>query len=88
NFDTDLPVGSDDTEARFVVSNREQIPPGEIEKHLVALLKSWTRSPSTLRQTIPDAEWIAGLASYLQELADLRISHVRFWLDSNLERFQ
>ncbi|KAH9046371.1 hypothetical protein EDB83DRAFT_2295029 [Lactarius deliciosus] len=88
NFDTDLLVESDDTEARFVVSNREQIPPGEIEKHLVALLESWTRSPSTPRQSIPDSEWIAGLASYLQELADLRINHVRLWLDSNLERFQ
>ncbi|KAH9014402.1 hypothetical protein EDB85DRAFT_2295948 [Lactarius pseudohatsudake] len=73
---------------RFVVSNREQIPTGEIEKHLVALLESWTRSPSIPRQSIPDAEWIAGLASYLQELADLRINHVRLWLDSNLERFQ
>ncbi|KAH9056526.1 hypothetical protein EDB87DRAFT_1636600 [Lactarius vividus] len=88
NFDTDLPVESDDTEARFVVSNREQIPPAEIEKHLAALLESWTRSPSTPRQSIPDAEWIARLASYLQELADLRINHVRLWLDSNLERFQ
>ncbi|KAI9434837.1 hypothetical protein H4582DRAFT_1855657 [Lactarius indigo] len=88
NFDTDLPVESDDTEARFVVSNREQILPGEIEKHLLALLESWTRGPITPRQSISDAEWIAALASYLQELADLRINHVRLWLDSNLEKFQ
>ena len=77
---------SPDTEARFVVSNREQIPPAEVERHLAALLEHWT--PSTPRQTIPDADWIAELASYLQGLADLRISHVRLWLDLNLERFQ
>ncbi|KAH9164611.1 hypothetical protein EDB89DRAFT_2247116 [Lactarius sanguifluus] len=86
NFDTDLIVESDDTAARFVVANREQISPAEIERHLAALLESW--SPNTPRQSIPDAEWIVGLASYLQELADLRINHVRLWLDLNLEKFQ
>ncbi|KAI9453845.1 hypothetical protein BJY52DRAFT_1225384 [Lactarius psammicola] len=86
NFDTDLTVESNDTEARFVVSNREQTPPAEIERHLATLLESW--SPSTPRQSIPDAEWTAGLASYLQGLADLRIDHVGLWLDLNLERFQ
>jgi hypothetical protein len=86
NFDTDLIVECEDTVARFVVSNREQIPPAEIEAHLVPLLESW--SPSPPRQSIPDAEWIADLASYLRGLADLRINHVRLWLDLNLERFQ
>jgi hypothetical protein len=79
-------VESDDTEVRFVVSNRDQVPPAEIERHLVALLEDWTLS--TPRQSIPDAEWIGGLASYLQGLADSRIDHVRLWLDLNLERFQ
>ncbi|KAI9453843.1 hypothetical protein BJY52DRAFT_1418099 [Lactarius psammicola] len=85
NFDTDLTVESDDTEARFAVSDREQIPPVEVERYLAALLEPW--SPSTPRQTISDAEWIAGLASYLQGLVDLRINHVRLWVDMNLERF-
>ena len=76
----------DDTPVRFVVSNRDEIPLAEIERHLVALLESW--SPGTPRQSIPDSEWIADLASYLQELTDLRINHVRLWLDLNLERFQ
>ena len=52
----------------------------------MSLFESW--SPSSPRQSIPDAEWIADLASYLQKLADLRINHVRLWLDLNLERFQ
>ncbi|KAH8986525.1 hypothetical protein EDB86DRAFT_2809505 [Lactarius hatsudake] len=85
NFDTDLAVESDDSAARFAVSDREQISPAEVERYLTALLESW--SPSTPRQSIPDVEWIAGLTSYLQELVDRRINHVRFWVDSNLERF-
>jgi hypothetical protein len=78
-------VEGDDTEARFAVSHREQIPPAEVESHLAALLEHWT--PSTPRQSMSDAEWVAGLASYLQGLVDLRISHVRLWVDVNLERF-
>ncbi len=76
---------SDDTAARFAVSGREQIPLTEIERHLAVLLESW--SPSTPRQSILDTEWIAGLVSYLQGLVDLRINHVRLWVDMNLERF-
>ena len=76
---------SSDTQARFAVSDHEQMSPAEIERHLVALLERW--SPSTSRQSIPDAEWIAGLSLYLQGLVDLRINHVRLWVDSNLERF-
>jgi hypothetical protein len=86
NFDTDLIVESDDTAARFAVSDRGQIPPAEVERHLVTLLEHWR--PSTPRQSIPDAEWIAGLSSYLQGLVDLRVNHVRLWMDLNLKRFQ
>ena len=76
---------SADTPARFAVSDRKQILQTEVERHLVVLLEQW--SPSTPRQSIPDPEWIAGLSSYLQRLVDLRIDHVRFWVDSNLGRF-
>lgn len=76
----------DDTELRFAVSDHEQISPAEIERHLMILLESW--SPNTPRQSIPDADWIVGLVSYLQGLADLRIDHVQLWLDLNLDKFQ
>ena len=75
----------DDTEARFAISLHEQIPPTEVERNLAALLNHW--SPSTPRQSMPDADWIAGLASFLQGLAVLRINHARRWVDVNLERF-
>ena len=37
---------------------------------------------------MPDSEWIDRFVSLLHGLIDLRIRHVRLWLDSNLERFQ
>ena len=37
---------------------------------------------------MPDSEWIESFVSFLHGLIDLRVRHVRYWLDSNLERFQ
>jgi hypothetical protein len=85
NFDTDLIVECDDTASRFAVSDHEQVPPAEVERHLLALLEHWR--PRAPRQSIPDAEWIAGFTAYLQGLVNLRVNHVRLWLDSNIERF-
>jgi len=86
NLDTDLEVEGDDTDARFAISGREQITPVDVERHLSALLEFWNQS--TPRQSIPDPEWIERFVSLLQGLIDLRVSHVRLWLDSNLDRFQ
>ncbi|KAI9453856.1 hypothetical protein BJY52DRAFT_1189313 [Lactarius psammicola] len=86
NFDTDLAVECDDTTARFAISDREQLPPNEIEMYHSALLES--RKSGMPRQFIPDSEWIGELASHLNGLIDLRVNHVQHWLDSNLERFQ
>jgi hypothetical protein len=40
------------------------------------------------RQFIPDSDWVAELVSYLKGLVDLRVNHVRSWLDCNLGRFK
>jgi len=72
--------------ARFAISEGEPIPPENIEMYLMALLESW--SPRTPRQLLPDSEWAAELVKYLNGLVDLRVSHVRFWLDCNLTRFE
>jgi hypothetical protein len=37
---------------------------------------------------MPDRDWTENLASYISGLIDLRVNHVRLWLDSNLGRFQ
>ena len=79
----------DDTPTRFVISDREKLPPDEIEKCHFALLSSHISGPfGTRRQFIPDTEWIEELALYLSGLIDLRVGHIQYWLDSNLERFQ
>jgi hypothetical protein len=59
---------------------------GDVDSCLTALRASW--NPSTKRQFMPDPDWITSLASYINGLIDLRVSHVQRWLDSNLERFQ
>lgn len=51
-----------------------------------ALLES--RDPGTPRQSMPDSEWIGGLASHLNRLIDLRVNHVKLWLGSNIKRFK
>ncbi|KAH8979281.1 hypothetical protein EDB92DRAFT_1980226 [Lactarius akahatsu] len=86
NFDSDLKVECDDTGARFAISDRELPPPEKIEMCLAALREA--QSPGTPRQFISDPEWVGELASYLSGLIDLRVNHVRLWLDSNLGRFQ
>lgn len=86
NIDTDLAVEFDDTPARFAISDREQLPPDEIEKYHFTLLDS--HISGTPRQFMPDTEWIGELASHLDGLIDLRVGHVQHWLDSNLDKFQ
>jgi hypothetical protein len=53
---------------------------------LATLRESWGTGPP--RQTMHDAEWTSKLAGYINGLIDLRVNHVRLWLDSNLQRFQ
>ena len=72
--------------ARFAVFDHEQPPPHEIEKCLGSLLASYESEMP--RQLIPDSEWVGKLASHLSRLVDLRVNHVKLWLDSNLERFE
>jgi len=70
----------------IMISGGEPIPPENVEMQLITLLEFW--SPSTPRQLIPDSEWVAEIAKYLNGLVDLRVNHVRSWLDCNLARFE
>ena len=76
----------EDTSARFAISGPEQIRSVDVEMHLTALVEA--SSPNMPRQSMPDSEWMAELALCLTRLIDLRVTHVRTWLDCNLERFQ
>ena len=58
----------------------------DVERHLFTLLEFWNHT--TPRRSVPDSEWIGRFVSLLHGLIDLRVRHVRLWLDSNLGRFQ
>src|ERR1700747_38753 len=72
--------------AAFAISDRDPLPSVKIEMQLVALLESCV--PSAPRQFVPDSEFVAKLRIRLNALIDLRVNHVRSWLDFNLARFQ
>ena len=67
----------------FAISAGEQ---ANIETQLATLLESWV--PTAPRQSMPDSEFVAELKKHLNALIDLRVNHVRSWLDCNLARFQ
>lgn len=56
------------------------------EGMLTVLRTAWEGHPS--RQYTSEDEWIAGLTQHLEAIINLRIAHVREWLDQNLSRFQ
>jgi hypothetical protein len=72
--------------AVFAISDGEPLPAAKIEVQLVTLMESWV--PNAPRQFTPDPEFVAELKKRLNDLIDLRVNHVRSWLDCNLARFQ
>ena len=86
NLDTDMPTDSSDTDARFFVANVEHSQDMGREEVLYALVTEWDEFNS--RQLVPDTQWAEELAQYLEDLAEMRIDHVRAWVKSNLTRFQ
>ncbi|KAH0834248.1 hypothetical protein J3R83DRAFT_11580 [Lanmaoa asiatica] len=85
NLDTDIPVDMPDTPFQlFVGSGGDQ---SVTREHMLTILRTaWKGHPT--RQYIPEDEWIAGLTQHLETIVNLRIAHVREWLDQNLSRFQ
>ena len=81
-----MPLDSPDTDARFFVANIEHSQLVTREEALDVLLTAWDEFDS--RQHVPDTQWAEELARYLEDLAEMRINHVRAWVKSNLTRFQ
>ena len=86
NLDTDMPIDCSDGDARFFVADVEHSKNMSHEEVLHALVTEWDEFDS--RQLVPDAQWTQELAQYLENLAEMRIDHVRAWVKSNLMRFQ
>jgi hypothetical protein len=81
-----VPIECPDTDARFSVANVEHSQIIDREEALDNMIKEWDAVDS--RQLVPDTQWLDELAQYLEDLAEMRIDHVRLWAKSNLMRFQ
>jgi hypothetical protein len=55
------------------------------ERALTTLLDSWDHAIQ--RQYHNDSKWHSDLVQYLTQLVDLRVAHVKNWLESNVQRF-
>ena len=86
NLDTDMPIDSPDSDARFFITNDQPAQCISREEILDVLVAEWDEYDS--RQLVPDAQWAEELAQYLEDLAEMRVEHVRAWVKSNLTRFQ
>lgn len=86
NLDTDMPINCSDSDVRFFVADVEHCQNMSREEVLHLLVTEWDKFDS--RQLVPDTQWAQELAQYLEDLAEIRIDHVRAWVKSNLMRFQ
>jgi hypothetical protein len=87
NIDNDELINLLDTDSTFFlpISGREP-DPGEREAYLRTLVNAWDGHER--RQDIPDASFVADLSDFLINIADVRVSRVRAWIDANFDRFQ
>lgn len=58
----------------------------DYECALTTLRDSWAQT--TQRQRTDDSKWHSDLVQYLTHLVDLRVAHVKDWLESNVQRFE
>ncbi|KAG6369029.1 hypothetical protein JVT61DRAFT_1964, partial [Boletus reticuloceps] len=85
NLDTDMPIDLPDTPHQlFIGGGSDQAVSRE---HMLSVLRTAWEGHVTRQYTTED-EWIAGLTQHLERTVEMRIAHVREWLDQNLSRFQ
>ncbi|KAF9231334.1 hypothetical protein BU15DRAFT_90941 [Melanogaster broomeanus] len=86
NLDTDSPVELPDTPYQLFIAGGGAEQAASRERTLTVLRTAWDQHES--RPYAPEQEWIEGLSNHLENIVNLRIAHVREWLDQNLSRFQ
>ncbi|KAF8261846.1 hypothetical protein EI94DRAFT_1705222 [Lactarius quietus] len=85
NFDTDVVIEAKDTKTRFVLTGPKS-PVADHERALTNLRDSWDQAIK--RQNLDDSKWHSDLIQHLTYLVDLRVAHVKKWLESNVQRFE
>ncbi|TFK74975.1 hypothetical protein BDN72DRAFT_832681 [Pluteus cervinus] len=84
NLDTNLPIDYPDTAARFTLRLHEEA--SDRATVLSTLQQGWSGFNS--RKIRSDESWIIELSQYMEGLVDMRIAHVKAWIESNLSRFK
>lgn len=84
NFDLDTVIPSDDGDAIFLLGGYASDEAAR-DTHLRTLIQGWDLCDQ--RASLSETHWISQLARYLANLADIRIQHVRDWIDANVARF-
>jgi hypothetical protein len=85
NFDSSASISMPDTPAQFYLSGLEGNFP-ELYSRLSVLQNGWTDFKR--RADSPDNEWVADLSDYLDNIAGMRVEHVREWINTNISRFK
>ena len=70
-----MPIDRSDSDARFFVGDVEHSQNMSREEVLHALVTEWDEFDSC--QLVPDTQWAQELAQYPEDLAKMRIDHVR-----------
>jgi len=86
NLDADVPIGAPDTSSKFSLATGGLQQSSFREAALQVLFRAWEDCDS--RQHVPEGVWIENLTSHIDNLVNLRISHVKEWISSNVARFR
>ncbi|KAG1809694.1 uncharacterized protein BJ212DRAFT_1484392 [Suillus subaureus] len=84
NLDDDIPIEMPDTSAEFSLAGGPQSSPREAA--LQILSHAWDGYGS--RHHMLEDLWIEDLIAHIDSLVNLRVTHVREWILSNVARFQ
>ncbi|KAI0035522.1 hypothetical protein K488DRAFT_76563 [Vararia minispora EC-137] len=89
NLDSDNFIDMPDSDAVFFLSDHAMsVEQNTIERESMVEALIHCYKDRDLRQKVPDVEFVGGLVTFLNGLAETRINRVRYWLDTNLSRFQ
>ncbi|VDC04820.1 unnamed protein product [Peniophora sp. CBMAI 1063] len=85
NLDTDVVIDCRDSDTHFFLSSAGS-DSRQRELMLGDMMHLW--DDFDRRHTMADTEFFSALTRHITELVDMRINHVRQWVDENLMRFQ
>ena len=71
---------------QFYLSDHSGTSATHREAVLYALCEGWSGFSS--RFDASEGDWISGLSDYLEEITEMRATHIQKWIHQNLDRFK